>query len=132
MNVDKAEPGGAATGGGITAGTARHREDRAGAAPAATATARSSSGRHAGGQGGYGAHRKGGRAMRSLGHTGNAAALVDRRQGPEDRARWGEQWCTVIPRLLMPGAPAEGGLGLLPLTMHVRARDACWAAHMTL
>ena len=55
-----------------------------------------------------------------------AAALVDRRQGPNDG---GNRW-TGLPMRLQLGRPGAGGFGLLPLAEHVLARYAVWAAQL--
>jgi hypothetical protein len=58
-----------------------------------------------------------------------AAALVDRQLGPEQRS---EHRLTGIPASLMPGRPATGGFGILPLKEHVRGRFATWATRFVL
>lgn len=57
-----------------------------------------------------------------------AAAVVDRRVSPlQPRQR-----LTGVPRTLLYGQPCAGGFGLLPLTLHTRAREAVWAARLAL
>ena len=55
-----------------------------------------------------------------------AAAVGDRRVSPLAP----NQRLTGVPRQLLYGAPCTGGFGLLPLTLHTRAREAVWAARL--
>lgn len=55
-----------------------------------------------------------------------AAAVGDRRASPLEAS----QRLTGIPRQLLYGPARAGGFGLLPLTMHTRAREAVWAARL--
>jgi exonuclease III len=56
----------------------------------------------------------------------HTAALVDRAVSP---LRW-EPCLTGIPNSALPGPPAAGGSGLLPLRQHVAARHAWWALRL--
>ena len=57
-----------------------------------------------------------------------AAGVGDRRVSPLAPS----QRLTGVPRQLLYGSPRAGGFGLLPLTHHVRAREAVWAATLAL
>ena len=57
-----------------------------------------------------------------------AAAAGDRRASPMQPC----QRLTGVPRQLLYGRPSVGGFGLLPLTLHTRAREAVWAARLAL
>ncbi|PNH09547.1 LINE-1 reverse transcriptase [Tetrabaena socialis] len=57
---------------------------------------------------------------------GWAAGVGDRRASPLAPS----QRLTGIPRHLLHGHPTVGGFGLLPLTLHTRARNAVWAARL--
>ncbi|PNH09418.1 hypothetical protein TSOC_003941 [Tetrabaena socialis] len=58
---------------------------------------------------------------------GWAAGVGDRRASPLAPS----QRLTGIPRHLLHGHPTVGDFGLLPLTLHTRARNAVWAARLS-